>query len=153
MDDFPEIIKHKPADHSVFKFGGYWFDYENIKIRRDIILSAIQETEIENSNLNQTTMRNKKVKAIFKGQNGSCGYETNKEYDLIINIPSPAGELTYYCKAKSSKRVSDGDLSSAVLKAQSKRLPALFLTTGELTKKAEEALKAELKNQIKVMKI
>lgn len=29
-------------------------------------------------------MRSKKVKAIFKGQNGSCGYETNKEYTLII---------------------------------------------------------------------
>jgi hypothetical protein len=30
-------------------------------------------------------MRSKKVKAIFKGQNGSCGYETNKEYTLIIH--------------------------------------------------------------------
>jgi hypothetical protein len=29
-------------------------------------------------------MRSKKVKAIFRGQNGSCGYETNKEYTLII---------------------------------------------------------------------
>lgn len=30
-------------------------------------------------------MRNKKVKAIFKGQNESCGYETNKEYTLILH--------------------------------------------------------------------
>ena len=26
----------------------------------------------------------KKIKAIFKGTNGSCGYETNKEYTLYI---------------------------------------------------------------------
>lgn len=26
-----------------------------------------------------------KVKAIFKGQNGSCGYEHDKEYTLLIN--------------------------------------------------------------------
>lgn len=26
----------------------------------------------------------KKVKAIFRGQNGSCGYETNREYTLVI---------------------------------------------------------------------
>ena len=26
----------------------------------------------------------KKVKAIFRGQNGSCGFETNKEYKLEV---------------------------------------------------------------------
>jgi hypothetical protein len=29
-------------------------------------------------------MISKKVKAVFKGQNGSCGYETNKEYILVV---------------------------------------------------------------------
>ncbi|MBW2991893.1 hypothetical protein KY345_01610 [Candidatus Woesearchaeota archaeon] len=77
----------------------------------------------------------------------------NKEYDFIIKIPSPAGTLTYYCKAKTKKRVSEGDLSSAILKAQSKHLPALFLTDGDLTKKAEKSLNEELKDQIKLMKI
>jgi hypothetical protein len=76
-----------------------------------------------------------------------------KEYDLIIRLPSAAGELTYYCRAKSKKKINEGDLSSAVLKSQSKRLPALFLTDGELTKQAEKSLNEELKDQIKVMKI
>lgn len=75
------------------------------------------------------------------------------EYDLIIKIPSPAGELTYYCKAKNKKKINEGDLSTTVMKAQNKRLPALFLTTGDLTKKAENATKEELKNQIKIMKM
>jgi len=77
----------------------------------------------------------------------------NKEYDFIIKIPSPAGELTYYCKSKQKKRISEGDLSSAILKAQSKHLPALFLSDGDLTKKAEKSLNEELKDQIKVMKV
>lgn len=77
----------------------------------------------------------------------------NKEYDFIVKIPSSAGELTYYCKARSKKRVNEGDLSSAILKAQSKHLPALFLTEGDLTKKAEKSLNEELKDQVKVMKI
>lgn len=25
------------------------------------------------------------VKAIFRGQDGSCGYETNKEYELLVD--------------------------------------------------------------------
>jgi len=79
--------------------------------------------------------------------------QKDKEYDFTIRLPTPAGELTYYCKAKAKKRVSEGDLSAAVLKAQSRRLPALFLTDGELTKKAEKFLNDELKDQIKVMKI
>lgn len=77
----------------------------------------------------------------------------NKEYDFIVKIPSPAGNLTYYCKAKTKKRVNEGDLSSTILKAQSKRLPALFLTDGDLTKKAEKSINEELKDQVKVMKL
>lgn len=30
-------------------------------------------------------MKTIKVKAIFRGQDGSCGYETNTEYRLIIS--------------------------------------------------------------------
>lgn len=29
-------------------------------------------------------MRSRKVKAVFKGQDGSCGYKTNTEYSLVI---------------------------------------------------------------------
>lgn len=50
-----------------------------ITIRRNILLQAIKETETKTNN-----MRQSKVIAIFKGQNGSCGYETKKEYTLVI---------------------------------------------------------------------
>jgi len=52
--------------------------------------------------------------------------------------------LKYYCKAKVGKRVNEGDLSSSFIVGQSKKLPTLFLSTGELTKKAVEFLEKEL---------
>jgi hypothetical protein len=32
--------------------------------------------------------KSKKIKAIFRGANLSCGYETNKEYTLVIRHSS-----------------------------------------------------------------
>ena len=74
------------------------------------------------------------------------------DLDLVIEVPSAVGSLTYYCKAKSKKRISDSDLSSAFVQGQLKKLPILFLTKGELTKKAKEMLSKEFKN-IKIKKI
>lgn len=36
-------------------------------------------------------MKKKTIKAVFKGQNGSCGYKTNKEYRLTIWQHSESG--------------------------------------------------------------
>ena len=74
------------------------------------------------------------------------------DLDLVIEVPSAVGSLMYYCKAKSKKRISDSDLSSAFVQGQLKKLPILFLTKGELTKKAKEMLSKEFKN-IKIKKI
>jgi hypothetical protein len=71
-----------------------------------------------------------------------------KEIELKIKIPSVVGEVEYYCRAKNKKRISDGDLSSAFVQGQLKRLPTLFLTTGELTKKAKEMLEQDLRSLV-----
>ncbi|MBN2421871.1 hypothetical protein JXB41_01475 [Candidatus Woesearchaeota archaeon] len=70
----------------------------------------------------------------------------NKEFDFIIRVPSAAGKLNFYCKAKNKKRINEGDLSSAFVKAETKKLPILYLTTGKLTKKAKDMLNEEFKN-------
>ncbi len=67
----------------------------------------------------------------------------NKEAEFVIKIPSALGSLSYYCKAIDKKKCSDKDLSSAFVQGQIKKLPILFLTTGELTKKAERMMKKE----------
>ena len=76
----------------------------------------------------------------------------NSDLDLVIEVPRAVGSLIYYCKARSKKRISDSDLSSAFVQGQLKKLPVLFLTKGELTKKAKEMLLKEFKN-IKIKKI
>jgi hypothetical protein len=75
------------------------------------------------------------------------------EIDAIVRFSSVVGELEYYCKAKNKKNVSDKDLSDALIQGQLKKLPVLFLTTGNLTKKAQELLNTEFKKGIVVKKI
>ncbi len=62
----------------------------------------------------------------------------NSEIDAIIQLPTSVGNIKYYCKAKSKKSSNDGDLAAAILTAKSKMLPALYITTGTVTKKAKE---------------
>lgn len=69
----------------------------------------------------------------------------NSDIDLVITVPTALGKVDYYCKAKSKKKSNDGDVASALLIAQQKRLPCVYLTTGEVTKKAKELTKSQLK--------
>lgn len=62
----------------------------------------------------------------------------NSELDLVIKLPTAAGKITFYAKAKSKKNSNDGDLAAAILSAKKRMLPALYLTTGAVTNKAKE---------------
>jgi hypothetical protein len=70
----------------------------------------------------------------------------SSEIDFLVDIQTSIGNLKYFCKAKNKKKISDADLSSAVIQSQSKNLPLLFLTNGILTKKSQEMLNNEFKN-------
>lgn len=72
----------------------------------------------------------------------------NSEIDLIILMPTPVGDVEYFCKAKSKKRSNDGDLASAKLEGQAKNLPVLYLTTGEITKKGKDMLESTFKGLV-----
>ncbi len=68
------------------------------------------------------------------------------ELDFIITLPSNVGSLNYYCKAKSKARINEGDLSTAFVYGQMKKLPILFITMGDLTKTAQELLDKEFRS-------
>ncbi|MBU0472253.1 MAG: hypothetical protein KKF89_02005 [Nanoarchaeota archaeon] len=72
----------------------------------------------------------------------------NSEVEFQIIIPSSVGKMEYFCKAKNKKKCNDGDLSSAYIRGQSLKLPVLFITTGEVTKKAQEMLGKEFKGMV-----
>jgi hypothetical protein len=66
------------------------------------------------------------------------------EYDFVLQLASPVGQLHYYCKAKNKAKVGEADLSHAFVQGQLKKLPVLFLAPGILTKPAQDLMK-ELK--------
>jgi len=66
------------------------------------------------------------------------------EINFMVKMPTPVGEILYYVKAKSKKKCNDKDVSSAFLEGQMKKLPVLFLYSGEITKKAEEMLQQDI---------
>ena len=68
----------------------------------------------------------------------------SSEYDFIVLVPSAIGRIVYYAKAKKKKRYSDTDISAAYAQGQIRKLPVLFLITGELTKKAKQMFEKEL---------
>jgi hypothetical protein len=63
------------------------------------------------------------------------------EYDFVLK--NHDNNEYIYCKSKDKKSINDGDLASAFVFAQSKKMPCLFITTGHLTKKAEHMMTKE----------
>jgi len=69
----------------------------------------------------------------------------DSDIELIMNIESSIGEVTYFCRAKNKKKINEGDLSSVFMQGQMKKLPVFMIMTGNMTKKAKEMLATELK--------
>ena len=65
----------------------------------------------------------------------------NTEIDYVLRLPTPVGNIVYYCKATNKKRIMDADISQAFVQGQLKKLPVLFLYSGELMLKAKTILK------------
>jgi len=74
------------------------------------------------------------------------------DIEYIIEIPTTVGSVGFFCKAKNKKLINDKDLAMASIQGQAKKLPVLFLTKGQLTKKASEMLLKEFKD-IKIKRI
>ncbi|MBI2208042.1 hypothetical protein HYU50_00950 [Candidatus Woesearchaeota archaeon] len=72
----------------------------------------------------------------------------NSEMDFIVELETSIGKAKYFCKSKNRKKVNESDLSTAMMQAQSKGLPLIFVTTGKISKKAKEMLNTDFKNII-----
>ncbi len=72
----------------------------------------------------------------------------SSECEFTVRIPSVIGMSEYYCRAKKKKKCNEGDLSTAFVKGQIKKLPVLFISPGEITKKAKDMLEKDFKNNL-----
>ena len=66
----------------------------------------------------------------------------NTEAIFMVSVPSVVGKMKYFCRAKRKNNCDEKDLSSAYMEAQMKRIPLLFLYSGQLSKKAKEMIEA-----------
>ncbi len=64
--------------------------------------------------------------------------EKKTEASLVIAIPSPLGEIKFYCKVRDKKKINEADLSLAYIEGLNRKLPTLFLTNGQLAATAKE---------------
>ncbi|MEK6839360.1 MAG: hypothetical protein AABX72_00295 [Nanoarchaeota archaeon] len=77
----------------------------------------------------------------------------NKEMISIVKINSSIGDIEMLLIAKNKKKITNSDLSLAHQKGQAKKLPTLFISTGEMTKKTEQHMEKNLKGLLFVKKI
>jgi len=77
----------------------------------------------------------------------------NTEFNFVVNVPSSVGPLRFFVVAKNKKTINDADLSVAYSQSQLKKLPVLFLSNGEISKKASSYLDANLKGYLSFKKI
>lgn len=111
----PNATSQSPSGHSYIKYNGQDDDEFLVKLvdyfKKDSIV--IDKFKIEKS---------------------------NSVIQCIVGVKTPLGDMKYYCEARNIKKVNDGHLSNAFIQGQLNGLPVLFVSTGTLTKKAEEML-------------
>jgi hypothetical protein len=94
----------------------------------------------------------KKLKKFFDEKSISVKegnqVKKNSEYVFVINMETPVGKAEYYCMARNKKKCNESDLSAAYLQGQVKRLPVVFITTGEVVKKTKDKLNSDFKGMI-----
>ena len=70
----------------------------------------------------------------------------NKEVNYITGVSTDLGKGVFFLKYKNKNKINEADLSLAMHEAGN--MPLIFLSTGELTKKARELLGTEFKGVI-----
>ena len=78
--------------------------------------------------------------------------EKKKDFLARACINALFGKQEYYLIAKDKKKINEDDLAIALQKAQTEKMPALFLSTGDIDKKSISYLN-EWRNLIKFEKI
>jgi hypothetical protein len=77
----------------------------------------------------------------------------NMEFNFVVSVPSSVGPLRFFVIAKNKKAINDSELSMAYSQSQLRKLPVLFLSNGDMSKKASAYLEANIKGYLSFKKI
>ncbi len=83
-------------------------------------------------------------------EEGEVTLKRGKE-KVKLKVPSKVGMMEFFGKVKKKKRINEGDLSSAYITGQGKKLPVLFITNGKSTKKALAMIDKDFKNNFTML--
>ena|SRR3989338_1934273 len=72
----------------------------------------------------------------------------NNDIEFIIKVPSSLGETKFFAKVKNKNKISKADISIASNIAATKKLPLIFVTSGEISKKTKEYVEKHLEGVI-----
>ena len=114
-------------------------------------VSVIQEqTTLEENKIDESDGFMVKVIDYFKQNKIETSnikqVRKDSDFECSVKIPSAVGNMTYFCKAKNKQKITDSDLSLLFVQSQMRKMPVLLVTTGEVTRKAQELLTKEFKN-------
>jgi hypothetical protein len=71
-----------------------------------------------------------------------------RELNFVIDFPSRIGKLRYFVKYKNKKNITDKDLFDALNEGMEKGFPVLFLSEGELNKKAQKYMDENISGKL-----
>ena len=78
--------------------------------------------------------------------------EKSKDFLAKVRLDTPLGKQEFYLVAKDKKKITEDDIAIALHKAQLEKMPALFLATGEIDKKATDHAKL-WRNLVRIEKL
>lgn len=115
---------------------------------RQVTLSSPQlsSEDIESTPFYDSVVSFFKSNSITVQQQEQLGKD--REYFFIISLPTAVGPLQLYAHARNKKKLNEGDVAPALLKAKLFDLPCLYLYDGEFTKKALTIIEEEYKGII-----
>jgi len=110
------------------------------KFLQEVLVEKKPKIDTDFEKLVSEYFKRKEIKILEKIQ-----VSKKKEFNLIVQVPTSVGELSYFVKARSKKSLSEGDLLLAFTEGQNMKLPTLFISNGDVTKKANEYMSKNLK--------
>ena len=124
---------------------------EKTKIVKEIKFDVVKTEIVKEDNFLDLVVDSLKVKNIEIVE--SKVLRKNREIEGRVRVNSDLGVLDYYLLAKNKKSLNEGDLSLANDRGRKNKLPVLFLSNGNLSKKSERYLEENLKGRVVFRKI
>ena len=132
----PEVIKEDP------KIKETMVREEKPKRKKKFLQEVLVEKKEEPTDFERIVinfLKKKEIKILEKKILGK------KEFNFLVQVPSTLGDLSYFVKARHKKSFNEGDLLLAFTEGQNMKLPTIFVSSGDITKKANEYMTKNLK--------